>query len=164
MQRILNVLTHPRTLSIVGIVALAAILFIVADMLQLPLLWAAIALAAILALWLAVALWRRWRVKRANRQLGEVLEEQAETGKIAAPAAAAVAPDAKTADLDALRTRLSDAVKTIKTSKIGQVSGGSALYELPWYIVIGNPAAGKSSAVINSGLQFPFADKNSAVI
>lgn len=73
MQRILNVLTHPRTLSIVGIVALAAILFIVADMLQLPLLWAAIAFAAILALWLVVALWRRWRVKRANQQLGQVL-------------------------------------------------------------------------------------------
>ncbi|VWB48197.1 type VI secretion system membrane subunit TssM [Burkholderia lata] len=164
MQRILNVLTHPRTLSIVGIVALAAILFIVADMLQLPLLWAAIAFATILALWLVVALWRRWRVKRANQQLGQVLEEQAETGKIAAPAAAALAPDSKTADLDVLRTRLSDAVKTIKTSKIGQVSGGSALYELPWYIVIGNPAAGKSSAVLNSGLQFPFADKNSAVI
>ncbi|KWN17755.1 type VI secretion system membrane subunit TssM [Burkholderia ubonensis] len=164
MQRILNVLTHPRTLSIVGIVALAAILFIVADTLQLPLLWAALAFAAILALWLGVALWRRWRVKRANRQLGEMLEEQAESGKIAAPAAAAAATDAKTADLDVLRTRLSDAVKTIKTSKIGQVSGGSALYELPWYIVIGNPAAGKSSAVINSGLQFPFADKNSAVI
>jgi type VI secretion system protein ImpL len=164
MQRILNVLTHPRTLSIVGIVALAAILFIVADMLQLPLLWAALAFAAILVLWLAVALWRRWRVKRANQQLGQVLEEQAETGKITAPAAAALAPDTKTADLDVLRTRLSDAVKTIKTSKIGQVSGGSALYELPWYIVIGNPAAGKSSAVLNSGLQFPFADKNSAVI
>jgi len=30
--------------------------------------------------------------------------------------------------------------------------------------VIGNPAAGKSSSVLNSGLQFPFADKNSAVI
>ncbi|MGU7776009.1 type VI secretion system membrane subunit TssM [Burkholderia sp. MR1-5-21] len=164
MQRILNVLTHPRTLSIVGIAALAAILFIVADTLQLPLLWPAIAFAAILVLWLGVALWRRWRVKRANRQLGAILEEQAETGKIAAPAAAALAPADKSADLDVLRTRLSDAVKTIKTSKIGQVSGGSALYELPWYIVIGNPAAGKSSAVINSGLQFPFADKNSAVI
>ncbi|HEY4801799.1 MAG TPA: type VI secretion system membrane subunit TssM, partial [Paraburkholderia sp.] len=56
------------------------------------------------------------------------------------------------------------AVKTIKTSKIGQLSGGSALYELPWYIVIGNPAAGKSSAVLNSGLQFPFADKHDAVV
>ncbi len=89
-----------------------------------------------------------------------MLEQQAETGKMSA----AVAEPAKRAELDVLRTRLADTVKTIKTSKIGQVSGGSALYELPWYIVIGNPAAGKSSAVINSGLQFPFADKNSAVI
>ncbi len=28
--------------------------------------------------------------------------------------------------------------------------------ELPWYMVIGNPAAGKSSAIYNSGLKFPF--------
>ncbi|WP_063533627.1 type VI secretion system membrane subunit TssM [Burkholderia sp. MSMB1589WGS] len=160
MQRFLNVLTHPRTLTIVGFAALAAVLFIAADALQIGLVWAAVALAAALALWLATKLWRRWRVRRANRQLGDILEQQAETGKVSA----AVAEPAKRADLDVLRTRLADTVKTIKTSKIGQVSGGSALYELPWYIVIGNPAAGKSSAVINSGLQFPFADKNSAVI
>lgn len=160
MQRFLNVLTHPRTLTIVGFAALAAVLFIAADALQIGLAWAAVALGVALALWLATKLWRRWRVRRANRQLGDMLEQQAETGKMSA----AVAEPAKRADLDVLRTRLADTVKTIKTSKIGQVSGGSALYELPWYIVIGNPAAGKSSAVINSGLQFPFADKNSAVI
>ncbi|ONA44945.1 type VI secretion system membrane subunit TssM, partial [Burkholderia pseudomallei] len=160
MQRFLNVLTHPRTLTIVGFAALAAVLFIAADALQIGLVWAAVALGVALALWLATKLWRRWRVRRANRQLGDMLEQQAETGKMSA----AVAEPAKRADLDVLRTRLADTVKTIKTSKIGQVSGGSALYELPWYIVIGNPAAGKSSAVINSGLQFPFADKNSAVI
>lgn len=160
MQRFLNVLTHPRTLTIVGFAALAAVLFIAADALQIGLVWAAVALGVALALWLATKLWRRWRVRRANRQLGDMLEQQAETGKMSA----AVAEPAKRAELDVLRTRLADTVKTIKTSKIGQVSGGSALYELPWYIVIGNPAAGKSSAVINSGLQFPFADKNSAVI
>ncbi|AHI65721.1 type VI secretion system membrane subunit TssM [Burkholderia thailandensis] len=160
MQRFLNVLTHPRTLTIVGFAALAAVLFIAADALQIGFVWAAGALAVALALWLATKLWRRSRVRRANRQLGDMLEQQAETGKVSA----AVAEPAKRADLDVLRTRLADSVKTIKTSKIGQVSGGSALYELPWYIVIGNPAAGKSSAVINSGLQFPFADKNSAVI
>ncbi|EBA45540.1 conserved hypothetical protein [Burkholderia pseudomallei 305] len=153
-------LTHPRTLTIVGFAALAAVLFIAADALQIGLVWAAVALGVALALWLATKLWRRWRVRRANRQLGDMLEQQAETGKMSA----AVAEPAKRAELDVLRTRLADTVKTIKTSKIGQVSGGSALYELPWYIVIGNPAAGKSSAVINSGLQFPFADKNSAVI
>ncbi|MBS2128095.1 type VI secretion system membrane subunit TssM [Burkholderia thailandensis] len=160
MQRFLNVLTHPRTLTIVGFAALAAVLFIAADALQIGFVWAAGALAVALALWLATKLWHRSRVRRANRQLGDMLEQQAETGKVSA----AVAEPAKRADLDVLRTRLADSVKTIKTSKIGQVSGGSALYELPWYIVIGNPAAGKSSAVINSGLQFPFADKNSAVI
>lgn len=162
MQRLFNALINSRTLSALGIVALAAVLFVAADAMQLPYTWPAAALAAVIALWLGVALWRRSRVKRANSELGAILEEQAETGKVA-PAAVA-ASSTKSADLDQLRTRLADAVKTIKTSKIGQMSGGSALYELPWYIVIGNPAAGKSSAVLNSGLQFPFADKNSAVV
>ena len=50
------------------------------------------------------------------------------------------------------------AIETIKTSKLGLKSGAAALYELPWYMIIGNPAAGKSSAILHSGLQFPFAD------
>ncbi|WP_323121993.1 type VI secretion system membrane subunit TssM [Burkholderia alba] len=160
MQRFLNVLTHPRTLSIVGVLALAAVLFIAADTLQISYVWPVAVLAIVFAIWFLVWLVRRLRVRRANRKLGDMLEQQAEAGKTNVPAA----EPGKQAELDTLRARLVDTVKTIKTSKIGQVSGGSALYELPWYIVIGNPAAGKSSAVINSGLQFPFADKNSAVI
>lgn len=30
------------------------------------------------------------------------------------------------------------------------------LYELPWYIVIGPPGAGKTTALVNSGLRFPW--------
>ncbi|OAT76868.1 type VI secretion system protein ImpL [Mangrovibacter phragmitis] len=33
------------------------------------------------------------------------------------------------------------------------------LYQLPWYVMIGAPGAGKTTALINSGLQFPLADK-----
>ncbi len=159
MQRFLNVLTHKRTLSIIGFIALAAVLYIAADTLQIGLIWVAVVLGVLLALWLVVWIVRRIRVRRANRKLGDMLEQQAQ-----AEAPAAVAARGSQTELDALRTRLTDAVKTIKTSKIGQLSGGSALYELPWYIVIGNPAAGKSSAVINSGLQFPFADKKEAIV
>lgn len=54
-----------------------------------------------------------------------------------------------------LRQRLLGAIDTLKTSKLGK----SALYELPWYMMIGHPAAGKSSAILHSGLNFPFADK-----
>jgi Uncharacterized protein conserved in bacteria len=160
MRRILNVLTHTRTLSIIGLLALAAVLFIGADTLQIDPMWPAIVLGAVIALWLLVWVVRRLRARRANNKLGEMLEQQAEKQTETGPAPT----PARQAELDVLRTRLVDAVKTIKTSKIGQMSGGSALYELPWYIVIGNPAAGKSSAVLNSGLQFPFADKNNAVI
>ncbi|MBZ8138663.1 type VI secretion system membrane subunit TssM [Rubrivivax gelatinosus] len=56
----------------------------------------------------------------------------------------------------ALQQRLRAAVRTIRRSRMGQARGTAALYELPWYIVIGNPAAGKSSAILHSGLTFPF--------
>ncbi|HTH73758.1 MAG TPA: type VI secretion system membrane subunit TssM [Trinickia sp.] len=158
MQRFLNALTSKRTMTVVGVVVIAAILFGLALWFDLPLLWPALAVAALLALIFVVWLWRRIAARRASAKLGDMLEQEAETGK--APQVSA----AKPADLDVLRTRLTEAVRTIKTSKIGQVSGGSALYELPWYIVIGNPAAGKSSAVLNSGLQFPFAEKSDAVV
>ena len=57
-----------------------------------------------------------------------------------------------------IRKRMQEAIGTIKTSRMGQLSGDAALYELPWYMIIGNPAAGKSAAIANSGLQFPFTD------
>ncbi|RKP50969.1 type VI secretion system membrane subunit TssM [Trinickia fusca] len=160
MQRFLHALTNKRTMAFIGVLVIAVILFGCAAYFDIAPIWPALALGAILVLMLLTWLWRRLAARRANRKLGEMLEQQAETGK----ATTAAAPPGKSAELEALRTRLADAVRTIKTSKIGQISGGSALYELPWYIVIGNPAAGKSSAVLNSGLQFPFAEKNDAVI
>src|SRR5690348_2613615 len=158
MQRLLNALTHKRTMTVFGLLVVAVILFGGALWFDIPLGWPGAAFAALVLIVLVVWLWRRLAARRANSKLGEMLEQQAQADK-----AAAVQQPAKQAELDVLRTRLVDAVRTIKTSKIGQISGGSALYELPWYIVIGNPAAGKSSAVLNSGLQFPFADKNDAV-
>lgn len=147
-------LGNPRLFMAIGLIALVVFLFLFADTVEIGLAWAGIALGIFLLLWLCAYLWRRRRARRANRNLGDMLEQQVQTGSAAA----------NRGDVDALRTRLVQAVRTIKTSKIGQVSGNEALYELPWYIVIGNPAAGKSSAVINSGLQFPFADKNGAAV
>lgn len=33
------------------------------------------------------------------------------------------------------------------------------LYQLPWYVIIGAPGAGKTTALVNSGLKFPLADR-----
>ncbi|MGS0742988.1 type VI secretion system membrane subunit TssM [Glaciimonas sp. GG7] len=38
------------------------------------------------------------------------------------------------------------------------------LYELPWYMIIGTPEAGKTTAIRNAGLQFPLAEQMGAAL
>ena len=51
-----------------------------------------------------------------------------------------------------LKERMTDALATLKTA-----SGGKSgyLYDLPWYVIIGPPGSGKTTALVNSGLKFP---------
>ncbi len=156
MSRIRTLLTDSRFLSFVGIAAITAFFFLGAKTLKMALIWAAAASVAIILLWLVVWLVRRQRAKKAGEAISSLLETQDETLQKRNSLA--------NADLVALKGRMHSAIKTIKTSKLGQISGSEALYELPWYITIGNPAAGKSTAIVNSGLKFPFDDGGKAVI
>ncbi|MED5618025.1 type VI secretion system membrane subunit TssM [Ideonella sp. BN130291] len=157
MSRFWSLLTDVRVLCVLGFLALAAFLFIGADTLSIALVWAGVALGVALLLWFVVWAVKRYRARKAAQGLEQALEQQGER-------AAKNAPSAAKADVQALRTRMSAAVKTIKTSRLGQLSGSAALYELPWYMVIGNPAAGKSTAVVRSGLKFPFAEQTDNII
>ncbi len=157
MYRLRSFLTDSRTLSAIGLIALIAFLFLGASTLQVALKWIAIVGAVLLFIWLVVWFVRRRKARAASEDLGTMLEQQAESGKRG--------NNSKTnQEIAALRARMQDAVRTIKTSKLGQTSGRAALYELPWYITIGNPAAGKSTALVNSGLTFPFQDDAGQVI
>jgi type VI secretion system protein ImpL len=40
-----------------------------------------------------------------------------------------------------------------------QSLNGRFLYELPWYVIIGAPGSGKTTALRNAGLKFPLADQ-----
>lgn len=150
MKRFFRLLLDVRVLGVLGLAALATFLFLGADALQLGLTWAAVALGA--ALLVALVVWgvRRWLAHRAAARLEQDLD-----GNLAQAARAADAKDRSQAA--ALQERLQEAIRTIKTSKLGERTGRAALYELPWYMVIGNPAAGKSTAIVQSGLKFPFA-------
>ena len=62
-------------------------------------------------------------------------------------------------DVDALKEKMTDAISSLKASQLGAgYRGSAALYALPWYMVIGPSAAGKSTLLRNSGLHFPYAD------
>jgi type VI secretion system protein ImpL len=146
-----------RVLSVLGLAALAAFLFLGADTLQIGLVYAGLALAVVLVIWLIVWVVRKLLARRAARGIEQAIDDAGDPKKRGLSLS-------NKADTDAIHTRMREAVKTIKTSRLGQSTGSAALYELPWYIVIGNPAAGKSTAVVKSGLKFPFADKAGSVI
>ncbi len=44
--------------------------------------------------------------------------------------------------------------------KLRKSGGKTYLYDLPWYIIIGPPGAGKTTALANSGIEFPGNDKS----
>lgn len=157
MRRFWTLLFDTRVIGVIGLIALAAFLFLGARALEMAVVYAAVVFGAVLLVWLLVWLFKRWQAHRASRQLEQAIESDAKETRDMAPAR-------QREEFDEIRKRMDEAVRTIKTSKLGQSTGRAALYELPWYMVIGNPAAGKSTAVVQSGLKFPFADKAGTII
>lgn len=151
MNRILRLLLDRRVIAVTGFIALAAFLLIAASVLDIARVRAVALIGLLLFIWLLVSAWRHQRAKRRGDAISGMIEADAER------ALQAASPE-KRPEVEALRDRMLEAVRTIKTSRLGESSGNAALYELPWYLVIGNPAAGKSSAILNSGLSFPFSD------
>jgi len=111
----------------------------------------------IMLLWVVTLLVGKIIADRAGSMLERVLRRQTDDAVLAA------SPNARS-EVAALRKNLLTAIDTLKTSKIGKTRGKAALYELPWYMIIGHPAAGKSSAIVNSGLTFPFSNKGKSSI
>ena len=117
-------------------------------------------LAAVIPLWVpilvtvltvlllvALILIRVIKARRAANQLEKALAEQA------AQHARSARPDVQ-AEIMEVQAEFEKAIAALKTSKLGK--GKNALYALPWQIIIGPPGSGKTTALRNSGLQFPY--------
>ena len=99
---------------------------------------------------------KAWQAKRKARLLEGFLKKQAEDQVISSR------PDVKD-ELGAIKNKLDKAIAILKRSRLAKSRGGAeALYVLPWYMIIGPSAAGKSTALRNSGLNFPPIDTDSA--
>ena len=150
MQRFWHFLSNRTTVMVLGCLAFTGFLFLAAALFQIAFVWVFAVLACVAVA--AAATWyvRRRRHQQAAASFGSMLDQQVQS--------AGKNDGVQRQENEAIRKRMVEAIGTIKTSKLGQLSGDAALYELPWYMVIGNPAAGKSTAIAHSGLQFPFAD------
>jgi type VI secretion system protein ImpL len=157
MQRIIDFVTRPLFVALFGFVSFSLVMLLSAALLGIALRWPLLLIALLLLSVLASWVWRRRKAARAGEAISSMMDDEAER------ALKSAAPD-KRPEVEALRNRMQEAIKTIKASKLGEATGKAALYELPWYLIIGNPAAGKSSAIVNSGLRFPFSDSAGSVI
>ncbi len=157
MTRMLRFFKDLRALTAIGLILALAAIYLAGSALHLPKALVLVSMALVLAAWCGYWLVKWKRARSASGAMEQMFQNQAAD-------AVKTAPTARKQDVELLRQRLLDAVQKIKTSKLGQTTGSAALYEMPWYIVIGNPAAGKSTAVLNSGLNFPFADKGGQAV
>jgi len=107
----------------------------------------AVTVLAILVL-AAIAITRRLRARRAARELEKALAAQA------AEQARSARPDMQ-AEVLQMQQEFQKAIGALKSSKLAR-GGEDALYALPWNLIIGPPGAGKTTALKNSGLQFPY--------
>jgi type VI secretion system protein ImpL len=105
-----------------------------------------IAIAVVFVLAAIIALLRRLRAASASKQLAQAVVRQQD-----APAMGGAAQG----EVGQLRERFEEAVAAL------QKSGGRrrSLYDLPWYVIIGPPGSGKTTALVNSGLNFPLSQR-----
>lgn len=101
--------------------------------------------AAALALWLILYIIGKVMAARSAALIERRLQSQAQAQ------IASVRPDRKP-EVEALKSQLDEALQSLKASKMGK----GALHALPWYIIIGPPGSGKSTALMESGLDFPY--------
>lgn len=104
--------------------------------------------------------WRWYKARKGNAAIADgLLKASAPTG-----------PDAKSEEATQLRQRFEEALGLLKQIRFGAerpslwkrlstLGSQQHLYNLPWYAFIGAPGAGKTTALVNSGLKFPLADR-----
>ncbi|MEZ4315275.1 MAG: type VI secretion system membrane subunit TssM, partial [Polyangiaceae bacterium] len=123
-----------------------------ADTPSLPM-WVPIAISAAVVLGLiGLIVYRRIRAARAARALEKAIAEQAQEQALAAK------PERR-AEIQELHRQVQEGINALKASTLGGGKrGAEALYALPWYVIVGPPGAGKTTALRHSGLVFPYLD------
>lgn len=152
------------SMSIIGISILCLVIGFVTPLLALgdvhpfaPL-WVRLTLIGfILLVYALYGLYRLWRALRMDEQLlRRFLHPRGEEVPVAGEIKA---------DLRTVSHIVTQAVRQLKQLRVDMpgwrkiFEGKRFLYELPWFMVVGSPGDGKTTALLNTGLQFPLAEQ-----
>lgn len=152
MRKLFNVFRKPWFLPLLAIVLFSLIVWFVGPLVAVAdKVYLASSTSRLLVIMVALLLWGlnnlriKHKVNAANKALTEDLQSDAQS------APAEVNPDEQM-----LCKRLQESLALLKGSNFDR---DGKLYKLPWYIIIGAPGSGKTTAIKNAGLQFPLQDQ-----
>lgn len=161
MKKVSAFITHPIFISVIGIISLSLIVWFAGPYIKFgetnsaPLESEVIRLTFILIICL---LWglnnfrQQYVSNKKNNEFIDDLENENDS----------LSRDFEQSDeeIKILNERFTSALSTLKKIRMkGRFNSSKAIYELPWYIIIGPPGSGKTTALINSGLEFPLAQQ-----
>ncbi len=167
MKKLLGWIFNRWTMTVAGLIAISLVIWYGGPLLALgeyrPLesstaRWITIAL--IVGIYLGRIAWRALKAKATNNKLFDTLLRQAPAKH------AAEVPGAE--EIATLGNRFEEAMKVLQQARLGGDGKSSGLfarltrryvYQLPWYMFIGAPGSGKTTALIHSGLKFPLAER-----
>ena len=114
-------------------------------------------IAVIVVVGIAFAAWEFYRARKAAAE-----NEQLLAGLVGGSMDADSAERAA-AELQTLRKRFEDALGVLKNARFKTPEGEKrTVSQLPWYMFIGAPGSGKTTALLNAGLRFPLGDPRSS--
>ena len=165
MKKVFGWIFNGWVLAIIGLIALSLVIWIVGPLIGIgelrPLESTTARLVLIGAIVLLYLLQKLIRALMARSTNSKVVDQL-----VAAPPTTD-ANDPASRELKTIHERFEKALATLKQARFGGDRGvwssASArvgqryLYELPWYMIIGAPGSGKTTALLNSGLEFPLA-------
>ena len=162
MKKIIGFFTNRIVISALGLIALSLLVWFAGPSIKFgednstPLAGEVSRLITIIIL---LVIWglNNLRIQLMNKKqndtlLGDLEQNQQDTG-------ADMASNQSTEEMQLMSQRFSDAMATLKKLKFKGNNSNKALYELPWYIIIGPPGSGKTTALVNSSLDFPLAEQ-----
>jgi type VI protein secretion system component VasK len=147
VKTLLKVLSS-SILSVAALAVLLAIVWFGGEYFDYPAKKRILIMLAVLAAWIVLYAIQRIMAVRNALLIEKRLRAQAEEQ------IASVRPDKKP-EVKALEKQLTEAIHSLRASRFGK----GALYALPWYMIIGPPGVGKTTALLESGLNFPYLAK-----
>ncbi len=161
MKKVMELLKNRIVISLLGLFVLSLLIWFVGPHIKFgsdnvaPLAGQVTRLLIIMAI---IVLWglNNLRISMQNAKNNAVLVADLQGNQSNAQS---IIADQRSEEMQIINERFTQALRTLQKLKFKGGGSRKALYELPWYIIIGPPGSGKTTALVNSSLEFPLADQ-----